>query len=41
MSRHGAGHIRHLMGKLRIGELSALEVAEEIGISLHFMGSAK
>lgn len=33
MSRHGAGHVRHLMGKLRVLELSAQQVAEELGVT--------
>jgi hypothetical protein len=33
MGRHGAGHIRYLMGKLRVSELSARQVAEELGVT--------
>lgn len=33
MGRLGAGHVRHLMGKLRVGEVSTMEVAEELGIT--------
>lgn len=33
MGRLGAGHVRHLMGKLRVGEISTLEVADELGIT--------
>jgi hypothetical protein len=33
MARQGAGHVRYLMGKLRAGELSTLEVAHELGLS--------
>lgn len=32
MARHGAGHIRYLMGKLRAGELSTRAVAQELGV---------
>jgi hypothetical protein len=33
MGRQGAGHVRYLMGKLRVQELSTLEVAQELGLS--------
>lgn len=33
MGRHAAGHVRHLMGKLRIQELNSRQVAEEIGVT--------
>ena len=33
MRRCGAGHIRHLLGKLRVREASARQVAAELGIS--------
>lgn len=33
MSRHGAGYVRHLMGKLRAGEQTTGQVAEELGVT--------
>jgi transposase InsO family protein len=33
MGRHGAGHVRHLMGKLRTLELSTRQVAEDLGLT--------
>lgn len=33
MGRHGAGFVRHMMGKLRSEELSTLQVAEELGVT--------
>jgi len=33
MGRHGAGHVRYLMGKLRVSELTARQVAEELGVT--------
>lgn len=33
MGRHGAGHVRYLMGKLRRLELSARGAAEELGVT--------
>lgn len=33
MSRHGAGYVRHLMGKLRVREQNTRQVAEELGVT--------
>lgn len=33
MGRHGTGHIRYLMGKLRVSELNTRQVAEELGVT--------
>ena len=33
MSRHGAGYIRHLMGKLRALTLTTRQVAKELGVT--------
>jgi len=33
MGRHGAGHVRYLMGKLRVSELNTRQLAEELGVT--------
>jgi hypothetical protein len=38
MARHGGGYVRYLMGKLRAGELSRVEVAQQLGVTPQRVG---